>query len=355
MRWKTTLSGLLAFFLLVALSSASLVMPGCGSCNESETLPEGNGLADSPSKESDGTGDLTAENWDRFLESEAALSKSTDDQAALRMSEMARDYMDEEDPYHTSGKLPEPEIGYFEVDFDGRNTTSYYLYWLPQGWEQLGLKGAILYSQGHGAREPVGFAKLQEYAVERNMAIFMPQLWIEGEAPAGYEQYKKSPRDELNGLPDGFHILAEDEYMFSNSLIGAYGVDSFYVYGFSISGAIVMQVTAYDRYGSNAIDLTVVSGGGMGTDHHFLDEMQALGLEDFFSGKNFFFFGEIRDGTNRQQRSLEQTADIIVENGGNLVMEEYREVPHGGLLNQLPELMNQSLEIYERIAGERVE
>lgn len=294
-----------------------------------------------------------SDQWKEFLYYRAGLHTTSTDQQALHMAGMAASYL-KTDPNYVSGGLQPPDLRYFSVDYFGRKTESYYLVWLPDEWDQQQIKKAVLFSQGHASREPVGFSKLHVYAAERNMAVFMPQLWIEGTTPYGWTPYEKTPREKIEGLPDGYHLDAKDEFLFLNALTEEHDIDSVYVYGFSMSGATSMMVTSYDKYRHNVVDFTVISGGCMMYDHPFLKEMDGLGLKNYLEGENFFFFGELDKGEDIKKAQEEDvTIEIITEHGGTLVMEEWREVPHGGLLTQEHELMEASFDAYEEIAKER--
>ncbi len=84
-------------------------------------------------------------------------------------------------------------------------------------------------------------------------------------------------------------------------------------------------------------------------DHPFLEEMEWLGIDNYFEGENFFFFGELDAGENVEAAQAEDvTVEIITEHGGYVAMEEWREVPHGGLV-YLEELMEESFLVYEAI------
>jgi len=290
-----------------------------------------------------------------FVNSSAILKPTSNDDAALRMAAMADTYLTDSDRLYTEGTLERPDIRYFTIDLPGRSLESYYLVALPDEWETQDVHKAIVFSQGHGSRTPVGFSKLHRYADAQGMACIMPQLWIEGDAPQGYEPYHPSQKDRLEGLPAGYHLDATDEYPFLNAVAEEYGIDSAYLFGFSISGAKVMAMSAYDHMGDDIVDFTVVSGGTMGYDHCFLQTMERCGCTDFFAGENFFFYGELKGGISLDDaRETSVTEDIITEHGGTLVMEEWQEGAHGSLLNSHPELMKESFLRYHAIADERL-
>ncbi|MHA1651276.1 MAG: hypothetical protein ACTSYB_13870, partial [Candidatus Helarchaeota archaeon] len=203
-------------------------------------------------------------------------------------------------------------------------------------------------SQGHFSREPKQFYKYQEYAMNRSIAIFMTQLWIEGDPPWGYTPYERTQAEILMGVQPGYHLDAYDEHLFVNAIVEAYNISSLYLHGFSMSGANVMMLSAFDRYAKNISDYAVVNGGHMVLDHPFLKQMDDLGLTNFFAGENFFLFNELDPGDDPAEVKNETaTDDIIIDHGGNMDIEAWLVVPwHGALLDTYPQLMNASLNNY---------
>lgn len=89
-----------------------------------------------------------------------------------------------------------------------------------------------------------------------------------------------------------------------------------------------MMMIAYDKYRYNVVDFTVISGGHIVYDHPFLEEMEWLGIDNYFEGENFFFFGELDAGENVEAaRAEDVTVEIITEHGGSTKLPEMVTTP----------------------------
>ncbi|MFX1293241.1 MAG: hypothetical protein ACFFD2_00080 [Promethearchaeota archaeon] len=297
---------------------------------------------------------LDLNRWNEFLFLKAELKDNTTDPQVYAMAQLSSGYINSSYPYNES-LMEKPSYKYFHVDIFGRETDSFYLVWLPANWEIQTSKYAILYSPGHATKEPRMYYKFQEYAVNRSMALFMPHIYIEGDVPWGYNKYQPTEQELLAGIQPGYHLESYDEHLFINAIVEEYNISALYLHGFSMSGATVMMLSAFDRYALNVSDYAVVNGGHMVINHPFIEMMNELGLTNFFAGESFFLFYELYVGEDPVvAKANYKTDDIIINNGGNMDIESYLEAGHGDLIHRYPYLVNASLNNFTYYADLRL-
>ena len=126
---------------------------------------------------------LKSRGLNEFLGMKAEITETTDNPDIATMVDAAFDFINNDDPYYNniSYNLQKPQVKYWSVDYYGKKSDSYFLYWLPPGWATQPMKKALIYCQGHIAALPRRLAKLQLYARNYSMAVIYPQIWIETE------------------------------------------------------------------------------------------------------------------------------------------------------------------------------
>jgi hypothetical protein len=290
-----------------------------------------------------------SEKLNEFFLKKAELKNSSTDSVALAMAQYADDWINVNDSIYASTlQFDKPVIKYWSVEYFERKSESFYLIWLPTNWQSQPIKKAFIYLQGHGTSYPKMLSVQHELAKARDMAIFMPQLWLETEnVPEGYNPWEKLPEDIQSGLPDGYHLDSKDIHLFINAIIDEFNIESICLHGFSLSAAHTLILSAYDKLTNNIIDYSFFNAGHIGYDHPLVEEMDEIGETDYLLDENFFLFTELDPGETIAERKAAMVHDeIMIAAGANITQEIYLQVGHGELFYNYPVLCNQGLNDY---------